>query len=97
MSVSKEDALKRAKKALDKAQQRYDEALVQWQDELDMILLKPAHARVMSRKQAVAIARAIENEDSFKKIIELGMLPQGLGKVKTDNTIYDMKEKSSEE
>ena len=85
MSISKEDALNRAMKALEKAQQRYDEALMQWQDELDTILLKPVHARVISRKQAIALARAIENEECFEQIMELGMLPTGLNKRNTED------------
>ena len=75
MSMSKEDALKRAKQALEKAQEKYDKAYAAWQDEMDEILLKPAHARSMTRKQVIALARAIENEDSFKKIMEMGMIP----------------------
>ncbi len=75
MSMSKEDALKRAKQALEKAQEKYDKAYAAWQDEMDEILLKPTHARSMTRKQVIALARAIENEDSFKKIMELGMIP----------------------
>ena len=75
MSVSKDEALKRAKQALDRAQEKYDRIYAEWQDEMDTILLKPAHARLMTRKQVIALARAIENEDSFKKIMELGMIP----------------------
>ncbi len=75
MSVSKEEALKRAKQSLERAQEKYDKIYAQWQDEMDEILLKPAHARLMTRKQVIALARAIENEDSFKKIMELGMIP----------------------
>ena len=75
MSVSREEALKRAKHTLERAQEKYDKIYAQWQDEMDEILLKPAHARLMSRKQVIALARAIENEESFKKIMELGMLP----------------------
>ena len=72
MNMSKEEALKRAKASLDRAQEKYDKAYAAWQDEIDMILLKPAHTRVLTRKQAIALARAIENEDSFKKIMEMG-------------------------
>ena len=75
MSVSKDEALKRAKQALDRAQEKYDRIYAEWRDEMDTILLKPAHARLMTRKQVIALARAIENEDSFKKIMELGMIP----------------------
>ena len=72
MSITKEEALHRAKEALDRAQRKYDKAFADWQDEVDGILLKPAHARVLTRKQVIALARAIENEDSFRKIMELG-------------------------
>ncbi|MBQ4271727.1 MAG: hypothetical protein II718_07860 [Clostridiales bacterium] len=75
MSVSKDEALKRAKQALDRAQEKYDKIYAEWRDEMDTILLKPAHARLMTRKQVIALARAIENEDSFKKIMEMGMIP----------------------
>ena len=75
MSVSKDEALKRAKQALDRAQEKYDRIYAEWRDEMDTILLKPAHARLMTRKQVIALARAIENEDSFKKIMDMGMIP----------------------
>ena len=35
MSISKEEALKRAKAALDRAQEKYDKAYAAWQDEID--------------------------------------------------------------
>jgi len=78
MSISKEDAMKKAKAALDRAQKKYDKALSDWQDEMDTILLKPTHARTLSRKQVVALARAIENDECFEKIMSMGMLPPAL-------------------
>jgi len=78
LSLSKEDAMKKAKVALDRAQKKYDKALADWQDEMDMILLKPTHARTLSRKQVVALAKAIENDECFEKIVAMGMLPPAL-------------------
>lgn len=78
MSLSKEEAMKKAKIALDRAQKKYDKALSDWQDEMDTILLKPTHARTLSRKQVVALARAIENDECFEKIMAMGMLPPAL-------------------
>lgn len=78
MSLSKEDAMKKAKIALERAQKKYDKALAAWQDEMDTILLRPTHARTLSRKQVVALARAIENDECFEKIMAMGMLPPAL-------------------
>ena len=92
MNMSKEEALKRAKASLDRAQERYDKAYAAWQDEIDMILLKPAHTRVLTRKQAIALARAIENEDSFKKIMEMGMIPVMNSKEHKNNNDKEIKD-----
>ena len=45
MSMSKEDAFRRAEAALKKAQEKYDKAWAAWQEELDGIVLKPMHIR----------------------------------------------------
>lgn len=45
---------------------------------MDTILLRPTHARTLSRKQVVALARAIENDECFEKIMAMGMLPPAL-------------------
>ena len=92
MSVSKDEALKRAKQALDRAQEKYDRIYAEWRDEMDTILLKPAHARLMTRKQVIALARAIENEDSFKKIMELGMIPVMNSKEHKNNNDKEIKD-----
>ena len=84
MSLSKEDAMIKAKKALERAQDKYDKALAAYQDEMDLILLKPAHARVLSRKEVVALARAIENDECFSRIMAMGALPERLVKNNTD-------------
>ncbi len=80
MSLSKEEAMKKAKDALERAQKKYDKALEAWQDEVDMIVLKPMHIRSISRKQAVQIAKAIENDECFAKIMAMGLLPGQLQK-----------------
>ena len=92
MSVSKDEALKRAKQALDRAQEKYDRIYAEWRDEMDTILLKPAHARLMTRKQVIALARAIENEDSFKKIMEMGMIPVMNSKEHKNNNDKEIKD-----
>ena len=80
MSMSKEDAFRRAEAALKKAQEKYDKAWAAWQDELDGIVLKPMHIRNLSRKEAIQLARAISDDTIFKKIMELGLLPETLKK-----------------
>ena len=75
MSMSKEDAFRRAETALKKAQDKYDKAYAAWQEELDGIVLKPMHVRNLSRKQAIQLARAISDDTIFKKIMEMGMIP----------------------
>ncbi|MBE5851144.1 MAG: hypothetical protein E7298_13595 [Lachnospiraceae bacterium] len=80
MSMSKEDAFRRAEVALKKAQEKYDKAWAAWQEELDGIVLKPMHIRNLSRKEAIQLARAISDDTIFKKIMELGLLPETLKK-----------------
>ncbi len=80
MSMSKEDAFRRAEVALKKAQEKYDKAWAAWQDELDGIVLKPMHIRNLSRKEAIQLARAISDDTIFKKIMEWGLLPETLKK-----------------
>ena len=80
MSMSKEDAFRRAETALKKAQDKYDKAYAAWQEELDGIVLKPMHVRNISRKQAIQLARAISDDTIFKKIMEMGLLPETLKK-----------------
>ena len=80
MSMSKEDAFRRAETALKKAQDKYDKAYAAWQEELDGIVLKPMHIRNLSRKQAIQLARAISDDTIFKKIMEMGLLPETLKK-----------------
>lgn len=80
MSMSKEDAFRRAEVALKKAQEKYDKAWAAWQEELDGIVLKPMHIRNLSRKEAIQLARAISDDTIFKKIMEWGLLPDTLKK-----------------
>lgn len=80
MSMSKEDAFRRAEVALKKAQEKYDKAWAAWQEELDSIVLKPMHIRNLSRKEAIQLARAISDDTIFKKIMEWGLLPETLKK-----------------
>ena len=80
MSMSKEDAFRRAEVALKKAQEKYDKAWAAWQEELDGIVLKPMHIRNLSRKEAIQLARAISDDTIFKKIMESGLLPETLKK-----------------
>ena len=80
MSMSKEDAFRRAEVALKKAQEKYDKAWATWQEELDGIVLKPMHIRNLSRKEAIQLARAISDDTIFKKIMEWGLLPETLKK-----------------
>lgn len=80
MSMSKEDAFRRAETALKKAQEKYDKAWAAWQEELDGIVLKPMHIRNLSRKEAIQLARAISDDTIFKKIMEWGLLPDTLKK-----------------
>ena len=80
MSMSKEDAFRRAEVALKKAQDKYDKAWAAWQEELDGIVLKPMHIRNLSRKEAIQLARAISDDTIFKKIMEWGLLPETLKK-----------------
>ena len=80
MSMSKEDAFRRAEVALKKAQEKYDKAWAAWQEELDGIVLKPMHMRNLSRKEAIQLARAISDDTIFKKIMEWGLLPETLKK-----------------
>ncbi len=80
MSMSKEDAFRRAEMALKKAQEKYDKAWAAWQEELDGIVLKPMHIRNLSRKEAIQLARAISDDTIFKKIMEWGLLPETLKK-----------------
>ena len=80
MSMSKEDAFRRAEVALKKAQEKYDKAWTAWQEELDGIVLKPMHIRNLSRKEAIQLARAISDDTVFKKIMEWGLLPETLKK-----------------
>ena len=80
MSMSKEDAFRRAEEALKKAQEKYDKAWAAWQEELDGIVLKPMHIRNLSRKEAIQLARAISDDTIFKKIMEWGLLPETLKK-----------------
>ncbi len=80
MSMSKEDAFRRAEVALKKAQEKYDKAWAAWQEELDGIVLKPMHIRNLSRKEAIQLARAISDDTIFKKIMEWGLLPETLKK-----------------
>lgn len=80
MSMSKEDAFRRAEVALKKAQEKYDKAWTAWQEELDGIVLKPMHIRNLSRKEAIQLARAISDDTIFKKIMEWGLLPETLKK-----------------
>ena len=80
MSMSKEDAFRRAETALKKAQDKYEKASAAWQAELDGLVLKPMHVRNLSRKQAIQLARAISDDTIFKKIMEMGLLPETLKK-----------------
>jgi hypothetical protein len=80
MSMSKEDAFRKAEAALKKAQEKYDKAYAVWQEEVDSIVLRPMHIRNLSRKQAVQLAKAISDDTIFAKIMELGLLPSTLQK-----------------
>lgn len=76
MSLSKEEAFLQAKVALERAQRKYDKALEAWQDEVDGIVLKPMHVRNLSRKQAIQLAKAIQDDTIFNKIMEMGLMPE---------------------
>ena len=89
MSVSKEMAYKKAKAALEKAQKNYDKAYEAWQNELDLIVLKPIHVRNISRKEAVMLAGILNSDDCFKKIMEMGALPEQLMKTSKGENIQN--------
>jgi len=80
MGMSKEEAYLQAKAALEKAKKRYDKAYAAWQEELDSIVLRPMHVRNLSRKEAQQLSKLISDDDAFKKIMEMGLLPDQLGK-----------------
>lgn len=84
MSMSKEAAFKKAKAALERAQKNYDKAYAAWQDELDLIVLKPIHIRNISRKEAVMLAGILNSDECFKKIMEMGALPEQLNNTRKE-------------
>lgn len=75
MSLSKEEIMLSAKKALQKAQEKYDKAFAEWQDEVNQIVLKPIHTRSLSRKQAIKLAKILESDECFEQIMKMGLLP----------------------
>ena len=80
MSVSKEQNFLKAKASLERAQKQYDKAYAAWQEELDGIVLKPMHLRSMSRKEAMVLARVLSDDEVFKRVMEMGLLPDTLQK-----------------
>ena len=89
MSLSKEAAYKKAKEALEKAQRAYDKAYAAWQDELDVMILKPIHERTLSRNEAVKLAKLLDSDELFEQIMKMGELPT--------ITTYGKKEKEKNE
>jgi hypothetical protein len=80
MSVSKEQNFLKAKASLERAQKQYDKAYAAWQEELDGIVLRPMHLRSMSRKEAMVLARVLSDDEVFKRVMEMGLLPDTLQK-----------------
>ena len=80
MSVSKEQNFFKAKASLERAQKQYDKAYAAWQEELDGIVLRPMHLRSMSRKEAMVLARVLSDDEVFKRVMEMGLLPDTLQK-----------------
>ena len=80
MSVSKEHNFLKAKASLERAQKQYDKAYAAWQEELDGIVLRPMHLRSMSRKEAMVLARVLSDDEVFKRVMEMGLLPDTLQK-----------------
>ena len=80
MSVSKEQNFLKAKASLERAQKQYDKAYASWQEELDGIVLRPMHLRSMSRKEAMVLARVLSDDEVFKRVMEMGLLPDTLQK-----------------
>ena len=80
MSVSKEQNFLKAKASLERAQKQYDKAYAAWQEELDGIVLRPMHLRSMSRKEAMVLARVLSDDEVFKHVMEMGLLPDTLQK-----------------
>lgn len=75
MSMSKEEIMIRAKKALERAQAKYDKAYADWQDDINQIVLKPIHTRNLSRREATQLAKILESDECFKQIMKMGLIP----------------------
>lgn len=73
---NKEETLKKSRLAFEAAKKKLDKAQKAWQDEVDAIVLRPIRSRNISREDAVKLAKAIEKDDSFQKIMQLGLLPE---------------------
>jgi hypothetical protein len=73
---NKEETLKKSRLAFEVAKKKLDKAQKSWQDEVDAIVLRPIRTRNISRAEAVKLAKAIAKDDSFQKIMELGLLPE---------------------
>ena len=77
---NREEALEKSRVAFEAAKKKLEKAQKSWQDEVDSIVLRPVHIRNISREEAVKLAKAIEKEDSFQKIMKLGLLPEQIMK-----------------
>lgn len=73
---SREETLEKSRLAFEAAKRRMEKAQKAWQDEIDAIILRPVHTRSISRAEAVKLAKAIENDNCFKKIMDMGMVPE---------------------
>ena len=74
-----EEKLERSLLAFERAKAQYEKARKAWQDDVDAIILKPVHVRSISRDEATKLARAIEDDTAFALIMEMDLLPRGLG------------------
>lgn len=68
---NKEDALKKSLIAFQKAKERMERAQKAYRDEVDAIVLKPVQAREITRSQAIKLARAIDDDETFMLIMEM--------------------------
>ena len=72
---NKEETLKKSIIAYERAKKTLEKAQKAFQDEVDAIVLRPVRMRETTRDQAVKLAHAISDDESFSIIMEIAKVP----------------------
>ena len=72
---NKEETLKKSIIAYERAKKKLEKAQKAFQDEVDAIVLRPVRMREITRDQAVKLAHAINDDESFSIIMEIAKVP----------------------